>query len=79
VALIKLAEKRWTYTLYRSDHSYVLSVVCGSVGLFELNIPLSDADGTKALEDKGFLEQLVAEIADDPKKYSSQSISISAD
>jgi hypothetical protein len=76
MALIKLAEKRWTYILYKSDDSYILSVVCGGVGLFELNIPLSNEDGKKAFEDKLFLEKIAAEIANDPKKYSSQSISI---
>jgi hypothetical protein len=74
--LIKLAEKRWTYTLCKSGESNILSVVCGGVGLFELNIPLSDVDGAKALADKGFLEQLAAEIANNPQKYSAQSISI---
>lgn len=74
--MIKLAEKRWTYTLYKSDESYILSVVCGGVGLFELNIPLSNEDGVKALADEGFLERLVAEIANDPTKYAGRSISI---
>ena len=76
MGLIKLAEKRWTYILYKVDDSYILSVVCGGVGIFELNIPLSSADGEKALNDKGFLETLAADISSDPKKYLSQSISI---
>lgn len=74
--MIKLAEKRWTYTLYKSDESYILSVVCGGVGLFELNMPLSNEDGVKALADEGFLERMAAEIANDPTKYSGRSISL---
>jgi hypothetical protein len=58
MGFVKLAEKRWTYTLYKSDDSYILSVVSDGVGLFELNIPLSEADGVKALADKGFLERV---------------------
>lgn len=45
--MIKLAEERWTYILYKSDASYILSVVCGGVGLFELNIPLSNTMGSR--------------------------------
>lgn len=74
--MIKLAEKRWAYTLYKLGESYILSVFCGGVGLFELNIPLSNEDGVKALADESFLEALATEISNDPKKYSGQSISI---
>ena len=66
MALVKLAEKRWIYIFCKSADAYVLSVLCGSVRLFELNIPLSDADRAKAVEDKVFLEQLVADIAANP-------------
>jgi hypothetical protein len=50
--------------------------MCGGVGLFEINIALSEVDGAKALADKGYLEQIAVEIADNPQKYSAQSISI---
>lgn len=74
--MIQLAEKRWNYMLYKVDESYILSVICGGVGLFELNIPLSNEDGVRALADETFLDKLAAEIANDPKKYSGSSISI---
>jgi hypothetical protein len=76
MAMIKLAEKRWTYTLYRSNEYYILSVVCGGVGLFELNILLSNAHGAEASAEPGFLARLAAEIANDPEKYSGQTIPI---
>ena len=76
MALEKLVEKRWTYILYNADGRYILSVVCGGVGLFELNLPLSDADGVRALNDSDFLDRLAAEVSDDPDRYISQSISL---
>ena len=74
--LEKLIEKRWTYILYSHDGRYVLSVVCGGVGLFELNLPLSDADGVRALSDSDFLDKLAAEVSHDPNRYLSLSISL---
>lgn len=63
MALTKILEKKWSYTLYNADGVYIVSVVCGGVGLFEINIPLSYGVGEKALKDVDFLGRLVAEIS----------------
>lgn len=76
MALSKILEKKWTYILYKIDGVHVLSVICGGVGLFEINIKLSNEVGQKAAQDIIFLEDLVAEISSDPKKYSPQSVVI---
>lgn len=45
--LNKIAEKKWTYTLYESDGNYLLSVICGGAAMYELNIPIALIDAKK--------------------------------
>lgn len=47
-----LDEDRWSWMLYADGPARILSVVCGTVGLYELDIPL-DAAEIAALETKG--------------------------
>ena len=76
MGLNKIAQKQWTYTLYESQGTYVLSVVCGGVGVYELNIPLTADDAEKAILDSAYLDKLVSEIANNPHKFASKSIQI---
>lgn len=75
MATEKIAEKSWLYTLYRvDDGSIVLSVLCGGVAMYELNIPLDNEVAVRAIEDEKFLEKLASEIREHPQQYSGQSI-----
>lgn len=75
MALEKIAEKNWLYTLYRLDNgSIVLSVLCGGVGMYELNIPLGNEVAARAIEDEELLEKIASEIREHPQQYSGQSI-----
>jgi hypothetical protein len=76
MALKKIAERRWTYILYKYGDQFIFSVICGGVGLFQLNLPLSVEDGVKALEEVDFLDKLAAKVRSAPEKYISQSVSI---
>lgn len=76
MALNKVAEKKWTYTLYESEGKYVLSVVCGGVAMYELNIPLASDDAEKAISDSAYLDMLASEIANNPHKFATQSVRI---
>lgn len=76
MTLTKVIEKKWTYTLYVSEFGYILSVVCGDVGLYELNMPLSQDEATKSLADNEYLDRLTTEIANNPHKFTSKSIPI---
>ena len=43
----KLIEKNWDYTLFqRDDNSLLLSVVCGNVGIYIMDIPLNTDETT---------------------------------
>lgn len=63
MALNKIAEKKWSYTLYESAGTYVLSVLCGNLALYELNIPLAPGDAEKAIRNNAYLDKLASEIA----------------
>lgn len=70
----KVAEKRWQYVLYELDGDFIVSVLCGSVGFYELNIPLSPEEVTMALGGDNSLDQLVRMIRDTPGKYAERSV-----
>jgi hypothetical protein len=73
---VKVAEKKWAYTLYQFEDQYVLSVVCGGAAMYELNIPLSSEEAEKAISSKDYLDRLAASIRDEPDKFSSKSIQL---
>jgi hypothetical protein len=71
----KIAGKRWLYTLYKlDDGTIVLSVLCGGVAMYELNIPLDEDRAAKALRDEDFLDSYANAIRGDPQKYADLSI-----
>jgi len=75
VAAEKIAEKGWPYTLYRlEDGAIVLSVLCESSALYEINILLNTEVADRTIADERFLEALAGEIREHPGKYSWQSI-----
>lgn len=76
MALKKVSEKKWAYTLYAADKDYILSVVCGDVAIYELNIPLSSTEAANALADSEYLDRLATEIAHAPDKFAPRSIKI---
>ena len=74
---IKLAQKKWEYTLYRmEDGRVILSVLCGGAAMYELNIPLDDETAAKAIDNENFLEDYAKDIRNRPDQYASRSVSI---
>ncbi len=39
-----IVEKPWDYTFYEIDSNYFVRVLCGGVGLYELNIKLNEEE-----------------------------------
>ena len=77
MTLVKVAQKPWKYTLYRDDGgAYILSVLCGTVGMFELNLPLTPAEAASAAADPDWLARRADEVASDPDRFAPQSIKI---
>jgi hypothetical protein len=65
-----LLQVPWSYTLYGSDDRFFLSVVCGSVGLFETEIELG-VEEIAAYRTKGkeAIDALAKGINNEPKAY----------
>lgn len=71
----KVFQESWSYTLYRDGDRYILSVVCGGVGMYELNIPLDDGEA-KVVGNQQAVAELAKKIRTDPKNYSARSIKL---
>jgi hypothetical protein len=74
----ELLNSPWEYILYQDDKGrYILSVLCGSVATYELNIPL-EASEEKAyrLKGKEYIQQLVSQIQYSPVSYKERHIAL---
>lgn len=70
-----LSESNWNWMLYKSDESFILSVLCGSVGMFTREIVLSIDEVSEYLEhsDKA-IEKVAQSVRSNPEKYQSRQI-----
>ncbi len=67
----EILKKPYEYVLSKTNsNDYILSVVCGTVGIFEVDITLS-IDQIKKYENSGeeFLDELAAKVRSNPKSY----------
>jgi hypothetical protein len=51
--MIELINKPWNYTFSENNEKYYLSVMCGSIAMFEINIELNPSEIAN-YKDKGF-------------------------
>lgn len=65
-----LAEETWDWMLLREDARYFLSVVCGSVGIYERNLEL-DPQEVEQYQRQGnsFLKELARQVAYQPQNF----------
>jgi hypothetical protein len=71
----KITEKSWVYSLYENDTDIILSIVCGTVGIFEINIVLNSFEKEQFLvEGDIFIERLVQDVQNKPNLYTSRHI-----
>lgn len=66
---IVLAQEGWNYSVCKEGGRYLLSVVCGGVGLFEVKVEIPEDVALRGVEDKAQLEPLVAAIRSNPDGY----------
>jgi hypothetical protein len=69
-----VVEVDWDYCLYRSPDGFLLSVVCDTAGVDELNIPVS-ADDAKAIQEGSL--GLVERMRKSPREFLAQHVDIS--
>ena len=76
----ELARSNWNYILYEDDENLLLSVVCGSIGLFDRNISLNAVEKKSYLKEGIiYIEKLAVLIRKDPKKYEFRHIILKSD
>ena len=69
MAAEEIRRKDWYYILYRSDQGLLLSVRCGTVGLYEVTVLLTEAEQARYLADEDYLDELAAAIRYSPDSY----------
>ncbi|GMQ63819.1 hypothetical protein [Vallitalea maricola] len=63
-------KKRMEYILYEDKGRYLLSVICGTVGMFEINIYLNQEELEQLKKDgEPFIKALAERIRYSPKNY----------
>lgn len=66
----ELLRKDWDYILYESKKGLILSVLAGTVAVFEVKVLLNDAEQAQYKADgTTYLTALAAEIRSNPKPY----------
>lgn len=69
----EVLRQHWNYVLYETDDKkYLLSVVCGTHGLYDVNVKLTSEQSSEySKRGKEFIQELAAEIRWSPSKYTS--------
>jgi hypothetical protein len=72
----EISRSRMSWVFYKDNDEYILSVVCGTVGIFETVVKLS-ASEVSSYTEKGddFIDNLAAQIRFKPENYASRIIS----
>lgn len=70
-----LAEEKWGWMLFEDQQGKYLSVVCGAVGIFNINIPLAQSEVANFMSHgNSYLALLACEVAKQPANSQSRSL-----
>ncbi len=74
----EIIKKDWEYTLYQSDdNKLLLSVLCGTVALYDLVIQLNEEEKAKFEKDETeYLNNLAEDIRTNTSKYENRQVAI---
>ncbi|MDQ3635091.1 MAG: hypothetical protein M3405_11375 [Acidobacteriota bacterium] len=74
----EIIKKNWEYTLYQSDdNKLLLSVLCGTVALYDLVIQLNEEEKAKFEKDETeYLNNLAEDIRTNTSKYENRQVAI---
>jgi hypothetical protein len=69
--MTELIKKQWNYRLFlNASNEYVLVVLCGSVGLYEVEVRLNSTQiNDYKLKGESVIDKLAEAIRSNPKKY----------
>jgi hypothetical protein len=65
-----LIKKDWDYTFIKSNDKYVLSVLCGTIGLFEIEIVLNNEENEEyRIKGNEYIDSLAKRIQNNPSVW----------
>ena len=66
----EIIKKNWEYTLFEKKDKMILSVLCGSVALFTVNIKLNESE-KESFEKFGesYIDDLAEKVRTDPSDF----------
>lgn len=71
----EIIKQPWQYSFYQDEQELILSVVCGSIGIFEITIKLNEVEKTEyELRGLEYIEELAKKIQYTPSLYSDRNI-----
>lgn len=73
----EILKKNWDYTLYSSEDTLIMSVLCGSVALYTLNIELNELEKKKFNRSgESFINDFAKDVRETPSIFMSRHIDI---
>jgi hypothetical protein len=69
VEVTVLAQVNWVYTLRQRGERFFLSVVCGGVGMYDVEVELSAEFAAQCLADRSLLDTLCEKIRYTPERF----------
>lgn len=70
-----IINKPWAYSLYECDGNYLLDVLCGGVGMYQLKIWLSSSEKEDFLKQgDAYIDRLSKSIQRSPDSYKERNI-----
>lgn len=71
----KIINKPWEYSLFESNGNYLLEVLCGGVGMYQLKIWLNASEKESYLkEGEEYIDRLAKSIQRSPSSYKDRSV-----
>jgi hypothetical protein len=69
----RIDQRDWAWTLYADGERRYLSVLCGTIAMYELTIELDDGEHAR-IEEPGFLDGLAHEVSYRPDSYKARHV-----
>ena len=71
----EILRSQWNYMLLENNSDLIFSVICGTVGIFEVNIVLNNEEiEDYKLKGEEYLKELAGKIRYSPKSYNERHI-----
>jgi hypothetical protein len=77
VRVKEILQEPWSYALYQDGEQLLLSVLCGTIGLYERNVVL-DPDELASYREQGqpFIAELAQRIRSTPSQYQDRHVEL---